>query len=910
MTRRPLFLLLVLVVCLFAPPPARAAGEALAHEKYVLDNGLTVILHEDHRLPLAVVDVWYHVGSREEPVGRAGFAHLFEHLMFMGTKRVPNGTFDAILESGGAWSNASTDFDRTDYYLVGPSKLLPTMLWLDADRMEGLGAAMTQEKLDLQRDVVRNEIRESYDNAPYGPSELRIYEEMYPPGHPYHFNVIGKHDHLAQASVEDVRAFFATYYVPNNATLVVAGDFDPQVVKRLVADLFGTLPRADDPPRRPALPVGFDVERRVVMPDDVKLPRTVMAWHTPAYFAADDAEMDLLAAVLTETKNGRLQRRLVHEERTAVSVAAWQESLRLGSIFRLQVTAVPGVPLEQIERAIDEELAQLRAEGPTEAELARVRASIETDAVSGLQSLLSVADRLSTYDGYLGDANRLTWDLDRYRRATVDSVRAATRRWILPDRRLVLRVVPREKPLDTAARDERPPDAAVRGFTPPVPDVFRLDNGLQVWCIHRADLPLVSARLVLPAGSSTDTPETSGRALFTASMVREGAGDLDALAFAEKLDGLGATFYTEIDRDDAIAGLQVLRRHVDEAFGLFATAVRSPTFDEGGWSRVRARLATSLDVLVDEPEQLAVRVARTTFFRARGDLYALPVEGTRPGVVGLSREDVRAFHAARYRPDGAVLLLAGDLSREEARTLVERHLGTWRGATPAHPPVPAAWPPVAARTLLVDRPGAEQTVIHLVLPGVRWGDPSRIPLAVANEALGGSFTSRLNARLREREGFTYGCYSWLQPYEHDGLLEAGAAVQTEVTGRALTALLEEVEAALAGRLADEELARAVATLRSSTVQSFEDLAGMLAAFLPYATHGGAPGGLLADAGRLAQVDLARAKAAMTARAGLDQAVLVLVGDAQTVAPQLAELVGIPEPVLLTEEQALDLLPAR
>ena len=697
--------------------------------------------------------------------------------------------------------------------------------------------------------------------------------------------------------------------MPNNATLVVAGDFDPQTVKRLVRDLFGSLPRADDPPRRPAVPAVLDAERRIVLPDDVKLPRTVMAWHTPAYFAPGDAEMDLLAAVLTETKNGRLQRRLVHEERTAVSVAAWQESMRLGSIFRLQVTAVPGVALERIEKAIDEELAKLRAEGPTEAELARVRASFETDAVSGLQSLLSIADRINTYDAHLGEPDRLQWDLDRYRHATVGAVRDATRKWILPDHRLVMRVVPREKPLDTAARDKRPADAAARGFTPPVPDVFRLANGLEVWRIPRADLPLVAARLVLPAGSSTDTPETSGRALFTASMIREGAGDLDALAFAEALDGLGAVFYTEIDRDDAIVGLQVLRRHLDEAFGLFALAVRKPAFDEGGWSRVGGRLATALDVLVDEPEQLASRLARTAFFQSRGPRYALPVEGTPEGILGLTRDDVRAFHQARYRPAGAVLLIAGDLSREEARALAERHLGSWEGK-PAHAsPAPAAWPAVPARTLLVDRPGAEQTVIHLVLPGVRWSDPARIPLAVGNEALGGSFTSRLNARLREREGFTYGSYSWLQPYEDDGLVEASAAVKTEVTGQALRSLLEEVQTALAGTLSDEELARAAATLESSTVQSFEDLAGMLAAFLPYASNGGAPGDLVADAVRLGQVDLAAAQAAMRARPGLGQAVLVLVGDARSIGPQLAE-VEVPEPVLLTEAQALEVGPPR
>jgi len=904
MRTRPLLLLLAWSCWLVFAPPAAGGGETIEHEKVVLDNGLKLILHQDHRLPLVAVDVWYHVGAREEPEGRAGFAHLFEHLMFMGTDRVPNGRFDEILEDGGAWSNASTDFDRTDYYVVGPSRLLPTILWLEADRMEGLGAAMTQEKLDLQREVVRNEIRESYDNAPYGPAELRLYQEMFPPGHPYHFNVIGRHEDLARATVDDVKAFFETYYVPNNATLVVAGDFEPDAVKKLVESLFGSLPRRDDPPRRPPVPVVFEGERRVVLPDDVSLARTSLVWHSPPFYAPGDAEMDLVASLLTEGKNGRLYRRLVHDERIATNVAAYQESMRLGSLFRIEVTANPDVSLERLERVVDEVLEELRRDGPHEDELQRARASVETSAVSGLQSLLSVADTLNGYDANLGDPDRLAWDLDRYRTATPESVRDAVRRTLVPGRRLVLRVVPRQAEATTTARDERPPDAAVHGFSPPVPDTFRLENGLTVWHLGRAELPLVSARLLLPVGSSSETPQTSGLAALTAAMLAEGAGDRDALAFGAAMDRLGASFFTDVGRETTTIGVEALARHADEAVGLMAEAVTRPRFDEDGWSRVSARLATAARQQAEDAEALAAHLARIAFFTGRLDAYALPPDGRADTLGRQTLAAARDLHRRRYVPDGAVLLLAGDLDREAARTLAERHFGAWRGPLPETPALP---PPVPAsgglRVYLVDRPGAEQTVIHLVLPGVPWPDEDRLALRVAVEALGGSFTSRLNARLREQEGYTYGSYAWPDLYAADGVVEASAPVKTDVTEAALASFLEMIRSTIEGGVTAEETARAVATIRSSTVQSFEDLSGTLTALGSYARYARAPRGLVDDMPRLSAVDAATASAALARNARLEAGVLVLVGDARRVRPALAGL-GFAEPVLLTAQEAL------
>jgi predicted Zn-dependent peptidase len=464
-----LALLVLLVGGVSLPAKARAAdaeARILSNEKYQLTNGLTVILHEDHRLPEVVTNIRYHVGSREEPPGRSGFAHLFEHLMFMGTQRVPDHQFDLIMEAGGGSNNANTWFDRTVYYDWGPASLLPTLLWLESDRMAQLGAAMTQKKLDTQRMVVRNERREGYDNAPYGPAEYLFWQFMYPTDHPYHFDTIGSHHDLKAATVQDVVHFFDTYYVPNNATLVVAGDFQPAKVKPLIQGLFGSIPRGKEPPRRSPPPVGFAHERDEVLTDEVRYPQLTIAWHTPGIYQPGDAEMDLLASALAEGKSSRLYRRLVSQEQVAVDVSAWQTSLRLGSVFRIDCHVKPGVSLDRVESMIDEEVQKLCAQGPTPTELERARASIETSTLTGLQSLRTVADRLNHYDDYLGVPNSLERDLGRYRKATPEDVAAWGRKMLHPHRRLVLRVLPRPKPDPTPPPPEPPPPCPPKTTAP------------------------------------------------------------------------------------------------------------------------------------------------------------------------------------------------------------------------------------------------------------------------------------------------------------------------------------------------------------------------------------------------------------------------------------------------------------
>jgi zinc protease len=432
---------------------ARADDLRIPFTTSQLPNGLTVILHEDHTIPTVVVNVSYGTGSRMEQPKRTGFAHLFEHLMFMGTRRVPTKAFDGWMEAAGGWNNAWTSEDRTDFFDVGPPTSLDLLLWLEADRLRDLGPLMTLDKLNAQRDVVRNERRQTTENTPYGKVELRLPELLYPEGHPYHHPVIGSHEDLESATVDDVKQFFATWYDPANASLVVAGDFEPKAALEKVQKAFGSIPSRGKP-KDPGAP-GFDSNVstlsavvRETMRDDVELPKVVMAWQSPKHFAAGDAELDLLSSVLAGGKGSRLYQTLVYDQKLAQSVDAYQSSGTLGSRFVVGVLARPGVSLDKIETAVDKELAKARAEKVTDEELSRAKNGYESQFVRGLEGVRQRASILNLYQAELADPGYVQKDLDRYRKATADGIKDVAARVLDPNKRVVLRVLPREKKPD------------------------------------------------------------------------------------------------------------------------------------------------------------------------------------------------------------------------------------------------------------------------------------------------------------------------------------------------------------------------------------------------------------------------------------------------------------------------------
>ena len=414
----------------------------IAFEKFVLPNGLTVIFHEDRSSPLVAVNVWYHVGSKDEEPGRTGFAHLFEHLMFMGSKNAPYPSFDSIMESWGGHNNGTTSNDRTNYYEIGPRNLLETFLWLEADRLATLPDVITDEELERQRKVVQNERRQSYENRPYGRAELVVPEAMYLPNHPYHWPTIGSHADLEAATVADVRAFFESFYRPSNASLVIAGDFDPAAARALVEKYFGWQPKRPRPTRAPA-PAAPVLERdvQIAMTDRVQLPRLRLTWHSPALFAPGDADLDMAAHVLGGGKSSRLYKAMVFEQRIAQDVFAYQSSQILGSLFQVGATAKPGHNLDELAAAVTTEIDRLATDGPTEAELARARNTHLADFYKSLDHLQTRADLLNHYQHVLGDPDGVARDVGRYERTTTASVRDAFAR-VAGARHLDLRISP------------------------------------------------------------------------------------------------------------------------------------------------------------------------------------------------------------------------------------------------------------------------------------------------------------------------------------------------------------------------------------------------------------------------------------------------------------------------------------
>lgn len=434
-----------------ADQKAPAASEtvpklAIPFEKYTLNNGMTVILHEDRSLPLVTVNISAKVGSRHEEKGRTGFAHLFEHLMFMGTKRVPTKMFDGWMEAEGGWNNAFTSEDRTGYFDVGPAHILPLLLWMEADRFGSLSADMTLEKLNAQRDVVRNERRQTVENQPYGKVELRLPALMYPEGHPYHHPVIGSHEDLQAATVGDVKNFFGRFYVPNNLSLVVAGDFDSKSVKPSIEKMFGSIPKGNNPTAPAATFAKLTKIVRETIPDQVKLPKVVMAWHSPARFAPGDAEMDLCATILQEGKASRLYKALVYDKPLAQEVHASQYSGDLGSYFSVEAIARPDVPIEKLEAAIDEEIGKITRAAVSAQELKRAQNQFETSFVERLQSIFERALMLNQYETFRGDPGYADKDLERYRKVTPEGILNMAKNVLNPNARVILYVVPKEEP--------------------------------------------------------------------------------------------------------------------------------------------------------------------------------------------------------------------------------------------------------------------------------------------------------------------------------------------------------------------------------------------------------------------------------------------------------------------------------
>lgn len=819
-------------------PPAEDAAHSsarpeLKYVRFTLPNGLRVVLHEDHSTPVVAVNLWYHVGSRDEKPGRTGLAHLFEHMMFQGFQGYPY-AFGATMDELGAVRNGTTNFDRTNYFEVVPSNFLETALFMEAGRMGRLLPSVTQERLDNQRDVVKNEMRQAIDNVPYGRARPRLLSLLYPPGHPYSWYVLGSMEDLTAASLDDVSAFFRTHYAPNNASLVLAGDFEPAKARALVEKYFGSIPAGTAVPRpQPATP-RLDREIREEMEDNVQLPLIHMAWHSPARFSKDEAAVDMLARILGGGKSSRLYRRLQLEQRKVAHIAAFNNSIQLGGTFMVMATPEPGQSVDEIHRLVDAEIAGIKTTGVTAEEIDRAYAEHESEFLGRLETVLGKADRLNEYTTMLDDPGYAARDLARYRAVTAADVQQAARKF-LTDGRVLLTVIPRRTPptaTPTTQTGTTPPAAAratAQGNpTPPTgakpqparasgpspraktmdfsllpkggPDPalalpavqrHRLANGLEVLVVEHHELPVVNLNLVVKSGGALDPAGKAGLASLTADMLDEGTSSRSAATIADGLAGIGASLSLSAGWDSSTASLRTLTRHLDTALQVYADIITNPAFPDQELETRRDTLRNVQKIMGDRAESVADVVVNRVLY---GDHpYGHALQGDVASLGRITREDVRAFYDAHVRPNNAALIVVGDVRAADIVAKLEKAFASWKpGPTPPRPAVTPPPPRDRGGIYLVDRPASVQSVICMAQVGVPRSTRDFFPLEVMNRILGGATSSRLYMNLRQDKGYTYGVRSAFSYRREAGPFVAQAAVQGFSTREAVIEFLKEL----------------------------------------------------------------------------------------------------------------------
>jgi zinc protease len=892
----------LLAALLVSLPAAALAGPSAAdipvpeipYQKHVLGNGLVLIVHEDHKAPIAAVNVWYHVGSKNEKPGKTGFAHLFEHLMFNGSENFNDDYFKVLEKIGATDLNGTTNEDRTNYFQNVPVSALDTVLWMESDRMGHLLGAIDQAKLDEQRGVVQNEKRQG-ENEPYG----RVYELMqtavYPKGHPYSWTVIGSMEDLSAASLDDVREWFKTYYGPQNAVLVVAGDVRADEVKAKVERYFGDIPPGPPIAKHDAWIAKRSGTHRQSLQDRVPQARVYKVWNTPEWGAADDDYLDLVARVLTSGKSSRLFKRLVYEDQIATDVNASQGSSEIGSNFVVQATARPGGDLAAVEKAVDEEMARLLRDGPTVEEVERAKTERLAGFVRGVERIGGFggkSDVLAQGQVWGGGPDVYRKRLERVKAAGAAEVGGAAKRW-LSDGMYVLEVHPFPELAAGAGgvdRGSRPaPGPAPEGRLP----AFRratLPSGLKLVVAERHEVPVVRMRLLVDAGYASDQFAAPGTARLAGDMMDEGTRTRNALQISDELQRLGAQLGTGSDLDTTSVTLSALKSSLDPSLALFADVVLNPAFPAAELDRLKKQQLAAIQQEGAQPFGMALRVL-PRFIYGAGHAYALPLTGSgyASTVEKLTRDDVVRWHSTWFKPANATLIVVGDTSVAEIRPKVETAFAGWTGGDVPKKNVAAVAPEAQGVVYVYDRPGALQSTILCGHAAPPRANPQEIPQEVMNTVLGGQFISRVNMNLREDKHWSYGAGTFFWDARGPRPFLAYAPVQTDKTKESVQELLKEMRGVGGDRpVTADELQAAQSGLTLSLPGRWETSAavlGSLAEIVRFGFDDRYYDGYAAKVRGTSLADVAAAAAVVQP----EKLVWVIAGDRAKIEPGLREL---------------------
>jgi zinc protease len=898
----------VLALTTLTPIPQASAAPATAalpdidipYQKYVLPNGLTLIVHEDHKAPIVAVDVWYHVGSKDERPGRSGFAHLFEHLMFNGSENHNDEFMRPLLAVGATAMNGNTWLDRTTYFENVPVNALDLALWLESDRMGHLLGAIDQKKLDEQRGVVQNEKRQG-ENQPYGKVYNLIAASTYPAGHPYSWTTIGSMDDLNAAALPDVQDWFKTYYGAANAVLVVAGDVQPADIKSKVEHYFGDIPPGPVLTHATGWVAKMTGEKRATLQDRVPQARIYKVWNIPGYSTRDFTLLQLVADVLAEGKNSRLYKRLVYTDQIATSVSADIGPFEIGSQFEITATVKPGGDPEAVEKALDEEVARLLDKGPTREELDRIKATEYASTVRSVERIDGAGGKaaiLGSSQLYGGSPDFYKQTLHWMREAVPADVQKAARQW-LSDGVFVLDVEPFPEyhpaaAADTADRSKPPTVGTPPALSLPPLERATLANGLKVVLAERHSVPVVQLYLMVDAGHAADSLAKPGTANLALGMISDGTQKRDALQISARAEELGARLGAGSNLDTSFISLNAISSRLPESLELFSDVLLNPTFPEQELTRRKGQTLAAIKQQKSQPSGIANRLFPRLLY---GDNHAYSDSfsgiGTEASVESMTTRELKAFYHRWVRPDNATLLIVGDTTLAQIRPQLEQRLAVWKA--PADDPLPTKQlaqvaPQSKPRVFLINRTAAEQSLVMAVDLAPPRSTPDDVALQTLNTILGGSFVSRINMNLREDKHWSYGAGSGLWDAKGQRPFVISGRVQTDKTAESMQELLKELRGITATKPpTDKEIRFAKDTLVRALPGKNETAGEVAASYADILTYGLPDNYLNEFVGQVEALTPQQLQAAGTELVHPEQLTWIVVGDLAAIEPSVRKL---------------------
>lgn len=926
-----LFVAVLLVACSSDSESPAAANLEIPFEKYTLDNGLQVILHEDHSDPIVAMATVVHVGSSREKPGRTGFAHFFEHMSFNDSENVPQGANRKMIGEWGGTRNGGTWSDGTIYFEVVPKDALEKLMWIDSDRLGFMINTVTDSALENEKQVVKNEKRQRIDNQPYGHTESVILKNLYPADHPYSWSVIGSLEDLQSATLDDVGEFYDQYYGPNNATLVVAGDIDRDDVKALVESWFGEIAQGPDIPSLEPRPVTLGETRSLFYVDNfAKLPEIRLTFPTVEQYHADSYALDVLGEILSEGKRAPLYKVIVEEKRLAPEARAGHEANEIAGTFTIRVRANAGVALDDVKAAIDESLERFAADAFSDADLERIKVALERQFYESISSVLGKAFRLAQYNIFAGDPGFVTEDLNRVKAVTREQVMEVFDRYIKDHHYVMTSFVPRggesliasgatvadvveeqivqgaEKAIEKdpdfryevteTQHDRSEPDLRE---TPRVnlPEVWTAEtgSGMKVLGIEHDELPLVEFTLRLKGGLLLDSPDKTGAASLLAELMMEGTANRTPEELEDAIGELGADIEISSDRESLSIGASTLSRNYEAVVDLVREMLLEPRWDEAEFDRLKRSRLTLLKQREGDPRA----IASLAFFKqiyGAGHVFSNPTEGTTETVSGISLDDLKAWYAANVSPKVAAFHVAGAVEQDRVIKSAKALSEGWDAKEVLFPSYELEPVPAKPRVYFVDLPDAKQSVIMIGKLAVPGNDPDYARLAFSNNRLGAGSSARLFQLLRIQKGYTYGAGSFIPRSFETAPFIARSSVRANVTLESLQLFREQLES-YAATYTEEDLATTRNLLTKQATRDFETL-GDLMEVLKNISHLGLPTDYIeAEQREENALTLADVREMIGRHMNESQMVYVIVGDGRTQRQRIKDL-GHGEPIEL------------